>query len=637
MRRTHDLRTAGLLALVPGMAIALWLAASATAHAQDNFEAGQVTDPVTCTAEAGQSYALYLPPGYDPARKYPTLFGFSPGANGRSVVNTWLAAAERFGWIIVASNNSRNGAAGVPEAAMEAMWKDVPTRVSMDRDRVYSTGLSGGSRVALMFALTRDAPIAGVFNNAAAGYGKTPDKDCGTLFVTCAGVDDYNLAEFFSFDRGVGGLGLPHVMVPFAGGHQFPPRELSIGAMRLAEIAAAAKRGDAGTAAVQALIREEVAQARDEMTNGPTWWVGYERLVQLVAMVGDTVSGFALKRDIDAIKGEPRFERERESVRAFTDAGLPSDQAARIREVGPKYQAVMAEHPGTTGATYAMWMLGAITNRGKMAIGQVGPNSAMGRELTEVMQEFPPASSEALLDAATALIADDRLEAAVVALYQATSAGWRDAAGAGNDARFKALEDLDSFAVFVQRRGRLRATQAELDALATAPSGAPSWDPARFPEPLGSALEDLNDDKWSKGVSSLRDIAGDAEADTLAREAAAAVLAEVEALATARVVEIESALAQGLAFDATEGAKAFEKDFDAFPGLVARAQAVAEAADAREYRDAQKAGDRYHRGLEYAADGRPDKARRDFEYVIEKYGDTAYAALAQRALASLEE
>ena len=73
---------------------------------------GQVIDKVTCAGNPTNSYALYLPSNYEPTRKWPILYAFDPGARGRVPVERFKEAAERFGWIVAGSNNSRN-ASGV--------------------------------------------------------------------------------------------------------------------------------------------------------------------------------------------------------------------------------------------------------------------------------------------------------------------------------------------------------------------------------------------------------------------------------------------------------------------------------------------------------------------------------------------
>ena len=124
----------------------VWLVAGSTALAQD-LPAGQIIDRVTCAADSSQSYALFVPSGYTPSRRWPVIFAFDPGGRGRTPVERYQAAAERYGFIVVGSNNSRNGSTEFART-LAAMTTDVAERLAVDPKRVYLAGMSGGARTA---------------------------------------------------------------------------------------------------------------------------------------------------------------------------------------------------------------------------------------------------------------------------------------------------------------------------------------------------------------------------------------------------------------------------------------------------------------------------------------------------------
>src|SRR5689334_17974661 len=92
-------------------------------YVQSDIAKGQVIESVTC-ANPAQSYALYLPSNYDPARKWPILYAFDPGARGKIPVERFKEAAEKFGWIIAGSNNSRNASIQSSIDAWNAIVRD---------------------------------------------------------------------------------------------------------------------------------------------------------------------------------------------------------------------------------------------------------------------------------------------------------------------------------------------------------------------------------------------------------------------------------------------------------------------------------------------------------------------------------
>ncbi len=115
-----------------------------------DFPAGQIIERVTCLHYSDQSYALYLPAQYQPGHSCPILFAFDPGARGRRPLECFRAGAEQYGVILMGSNNSRNGPLEPVIQAARALWDEAHSRFSIDEDRVYLAGFSGGARVAAM-------------------------------------------------------------------------------------------------------------------------------------------------------------------------------------------------------------------------------------------------------------------------------------------------------------------------------------------------------------------------------------------------------------------------------------------------------------------------------------------------------
>ena len=219
----YDLRVRLILPLI-------WLLAGVVTVAAD-LPAGQVIDRVTCAADPSQSYALFVPGDYNPSRAWPVIFAFDPGGRGRTPVERYQAAAERYGYIVVGSNNSRNGSTEIPKI-LAAMTTDVAQRLAVDPKRVYLAGMSGGARVALGIALA-SKNIAGVIASSA-GY---PDNRVRKtlpfpLFAT-AGTDDFNHLEMRRLDRE---LSTPHRLAIFAGGHVWLSSDLALQAVEWMEL-----------------------------------------------------------------------------------------------------------------------------------------------------------------------------------------------------------------------------------------------------------------------------------------------------------------------------------------------------------------------------------------------------------------
>jgi len=138
------------------------LLGSAETKAAQDLQPGNIIKRVVCNNSLDQSYALYLPSTYSPARKWPLLAAFDPGARGSVPLEHFKQAAERYGYIVCGSNNSRNGPMAVSADAAYAMLGDVVNRFPIDEKRVYLTGFSGGARVATTIAMLLKGRIAGV-------------------------------------------------------------------------------------------------------------------------------------------------------------------------------------------------------------------------------------------------------------------------------------------------------------------------------------------------------------------------------------------------------------------------------------------------------------------------------------------
>jgi poly(3-hydroxybutyrate) depolymerase len=192
---------------------------------------GQIIADVKCAADSTQSYSLYLPSAYTPDRAWPVILAFDPGGRGRNGVERYQAAAEKYGYLVAGSNNSRNGS---PETgkAVAAMSSDVLARFNINTRRVYTAGMSGGARVAFSVALSARS-IAGVMASSA-GYpdGQVRKSLPFPVFAT-AGTEDFNHLEMRELDRE---LKSPHHLEIFQGGHVWLSSDLAMMAVEWMEI-----------------------------------------------------------------------------------------------------------------------------------------------------------------------------------------------------------------------------------------------------------------------------------------------------------------------------------------------------------------------------------------------------------------
>lgn len=210
------------------MLAALLLAALPLA-ADEAFPLGQVVECLPSLRDPAQSYAIYLPGGYVTGRRWPILYAFDPRGRGANPVLLFREAAEKHGWIVVGSNNARNGPWKDIYEAVWAVWEDTHARLRIDDARVFAAGFSGGARVATGMARILSIRPAGVI---ACGAGLAewlePSDIAGIPWFGTAGKEDFNLDEMRVLERDLKRLGSPCLLSVFAGGHSWPPAALAL-------------------------------------------------------------------------------------------------------------------------------------------------------------------------------------------------------------------------------------------------------------------------------------------------------------------------------------------------------------------------------------------------------------------------
>jgi poly(3-hydroxybutyrate) depolymerase len=144
----------------------LLAAVAAMAALAQDLPRGEIIDSVKCASDSSQTYALYLPSHYSKDQKWKLILAFDPRGRGRTPVETYQAAAEKYGYIVAGSNNARNGPPEISLTAAGAMGSDIVQRFSIDMQRVYTAGLSGGARIAMKVAMDSNE-MAGVIASSA--------------------------------------------------------------------------------------------------------------------------------------------------------------------------------------------------------------------------------------------------------------------------------------------------------------------------------------------------------------------------------------------------------------------------------------------------------------------------------------
>ncbi len=275
---------------------------------------GQIIDDVQCKADGSQHYSLYLPSHFTPVRKWSIILAFDAGGRGRRAVERYQAAAEKYGFIIAGSNNSRNGPWEVSLNAAKAMTADVEQRFPVEAKRIYTAGMSGRARVAMGWRwIRRKNPRE--YSLLARRFRMILATRCASPSLAAQGWDDFNHQEMHELDRD---LKSPHRIEVFDGGHAWLPVELATDGVEWMEIQAM-KAGlrDRDAKEIDEIFKKRVARAEgqarsvDKMRELRSIAVDFEGLKD-VGKFAERAAALERQGDVkDALKAE-RAEEERE-------------------------------------------------------------------------------------------------------------------------------------------------------------------------------------------------------------------------------------------------------------------------------------------------------------------------------------
>jgi predicted esterase len=415
--------------------------------------AGRLLEKVACQADPAQHYALYVPSNYSPERKWPIILCFDPGARGQVPVERLQPAAEKYGYIVAGSLNSRNGPWAANAAAIRAVVRDVESHLSIDVRRLYSAGLSGGARVATQLAL---GGLAKGVIACSAGFPSTDDGLPGKVpfvFFGTAGSEDFNHGELWRLDGELESRKATHRIVFFNGGHEWASVGLLTDAVEWFELQAM----KSGTAVKNDLFVDELWDKRfASLPKEPT----LERWKALKSLVAD----FHGLRNVT----EWESETKQLGISAVVKAGLKAERQAQQHE--DDLVAELGDLAGGGASTRLKKM--AADLRRQAALVEDSPERQMARrvvagfgssgrdatrslfasgdydeaaELLEMLVEFRPGQARGLYDLARARAGAGDRKKALLALTQAADAGLSDAARVEADPLFKKLLNEAAF------------------------------------------------------------------------------------------------------------------------------------------------------------------------------------------------
>jgi predicted esterase/tetratricopeptide (TPR) repeat protein len=444
---------------------------------------GSWTGPIPTLSDPTQSWELYLPANYAPARKWPVLILFDPRSRGRAAGEIFRAAADELGWILASSNNTMSDGPAEPNArAINAMIPDVMKRLPIDEKRIYAGGFSGGAVLAWTVGLKGNY-LAGVIS---VGGRPAPEHLALTpkfaLFST-AGEADFNFQPTRELDAIAAQAGVPHRLEFFPGPHSWCPPETARAAVLWLEILAMrdgrtprdisrieAALGDEMSAAEALAVAGDALAAGRRFTQIGETFLGLgpqETLNRAARRARELLSSSAAKSSVKEEKAAEKYESQ-----MFRRVG---EAAARLRAAeSPVAVGELRHLLGTEEAERrrdAGGILGAAAVRALAAI-QVQLGFYLAQELfaardyrravpgLQLATELDPDNSFLLYNLACAQARSGLPEGALASLERALDLGLAQPTQLATDADLATLRDRPEFARLLARARELEAAGA---------------------------------------------------------------------------------------------------------------------------------------------------------------------------------
>jgi hypothetical protein len=188
-----------------------------------DFKTGIIIDSVS-VKNSKETFALYLPKKFDKNEPAAIVFIFEPAARGKAGIQPFIEAAETYNYVLVCSNDSKNGAFETNIDIINRLFGSVFSIFLLNEDRIYTTGFSGGARLASAAAVL-SKKITGVIA-CGAGFSSyilhKPIVREDFSYVGLIGEQDMNYQEMLSAQDWLDELQMYNELFINGDGHSWP-------------------------------------------------------------------------------------------------------------------------------------------------------------------------------------------------------------------------------------------------------------------------------------------------------------------------------------------------------------------------------------------------------------------------------
>lgn len=191
-----------------------------------DYPIGEIVDSIAVSKTSNETFALYLPSNYKPNTLSPIVFIFDPAARGKIGIHPFIKAAEKYNYILICSNDSKNGPYDQNFAIASRLFDHIFSNFNINPKRIYTAGFSGGARLASSIAVSNEH-IQGVI---ACGAGIASSQilfhnDLHFSYAAIVGDQDMNLLEMYETRDYITKFKVSNALFVYDMDHKWPSQE----------------------------------------------------------------------------------------------------------------------------------------------------------------------------------------------------------------------------------------------------------------------------------------------------------------------------------------------------------------------------------------------------------------------------
>lgn len=284
---------------------------------QFRLKKGVVIDQVEMITDSTATYALYLPTEFEMNKKWPLIFVFDPEGNGKRAVDVFKDAAEKYGFMVVASNVIRNDILEKNLARFDKLSLEIGKTYPVQTTRIFTAGFSGGARLATTIAVITkkiEAVIAcgASFSTDVVYYPKRADF----YFIGLAGNDDFNYSEMESAQKYLDVRRIPNELLTFKGAHEWPDAKQISEAFKWIQLRYLTKLNKLPREELFALYQEDLQEANELATFDKENAIA--ELARIRKNYDQRLNTDSLKKKFRLLKRDPLYKARKKKDQAAT-------------------------------------------------------------------------------------------------------------------------------------------------------------------------------------------------------------------------------------------------------------------------------------------------------------------------------